>query len=182
MKKIVSLVVALVMMMSVSAIAFAAENIEVSGEPETQDPIATVAYEHCMVVEEYGDGVVFLYYTEENPSIMARAYGQQSTSYTGMIVDSGVQKYKMTVYGTFNVTSSIVTCLSRSESHNVLDGTDYTFDNPHAWHSPANGGSICWAYATVSVKKYAFGIPIKMFDFNVRVGYNTSGTRLTNQQ
>lgn len=182
MKKIVSLIVALVMMMSVSAIAFAAENVEVSGEPETQVPIATVAFEDGMVVEEYGDGIVFLYYTEDSPSIMARAYGQQSTSYSGIMVDDGVQRYKLTVYGTFNVSSSIVTCVSRSESHNVLDGTDYTFENPHAWHSPANGGSTCWAYATVTCRKYRLGIPWKTFDFNVRVGYNTSGTRLTNQQ
>lgn len=182
MKKLVSLIVSFVLLMSISAIAFAAENIEVAKESEVQDPIATVSLEDGTVVEEYGDGIVFLYYTEDPSSTMARAYGQQSTSYTGTIVDNGVKKYKMTVYGTFNVSSSIVTCVSRSESHNVLDGTNYTFDNPHAWHTPANGGSTCWAYATVSVKKYSLGIPIKIFDFNVRVGYNTSGNRLTNQQ
>ena len=46
---------------------------------------------------------------------------------------------------------------------------------PHAWHDPANGGSTCWAHASVNAKKWWGGIVIKNMNFDVKVGYNTSG-------
>ena len=46
--------------------------IEVAKESEVQGPIATVSLEDGTVVEEYGDGIVFLYYTEDPSSTMAR--------------------------------------------------------------------------------------------------------------
>lgn len=175
MKKLVSLFVAIVMLMSLSTIAFAAERVQ--AEEEDMEPISVVTFDDGTIVEEYGDGISFVYYEAEEtaPSKVARAYGQQSATRRGTLVDNGVQKYWIQVYGTFNVTTSIVTCISRSESHGVIDGTDYTFENPHAWHDPANGGSTCWAHASVTAKKWWGGIVIKNMNFDIKVGFNTSG-------
>ena len=175
MKKLVSLFVAIVMLMSLSTIAFAAERVQ--AEEEDMEPISVVTFDDGTIVEEYGDGISFVYYEAEEtaPSKVARAYGQQSATRRGTLVDNGVQKYWIQVYGTFNVTTSIVTCISRSESHGVIDGTDYTFENPHAWHDPANGGSTCWAHASVTAKKWWGGIVVKNMKFDIKVGFNTSG-------
>ena len=175
MKKLVSLFFAIVMLMSLSTIAFAAERVQ--AEEEDMEPISVVTFDDGTIVEEYGDGISFVYYEAEEtaPSKVARAYGQQSATRRGTLVDNGVQKYWIQVYGTFNVTTSIVTCISRSESHGVIDGTDYTFENPHAWHDPANGGSTCWAHASVTAKKWWGGIVVKNMNFDIKVGFNTSG-------
>lgn len=175
MKKLVSLLIAIVMLTSLSTIAFAAEAVQ--AEEKDMEPVSVVTFDDGTIVEEYGDGISFVYYEAEetSPSKMARAYGQQSATRKGTLVDSGVQKYWIQVYGTFNVTSSIVTCISRSESHGVIDGTNYTFENPHAWHDPANGGSTCWAHASVTAKKWVGPIVIQVMNFDVKVGFNTSG-------
>ena len=175
MKKLVSLFVAIVMLMSLSTIAFAAERVQ--AEEEDMEPISVVTFDDGTIVEEYGDGISFVYYEAEEtaPSKVARAYGQQSATRRGTLVDNGVQKYWIQVYGTFNVTTSIVTCISRSESHGVIDGTDYTFENPHAWHDPDNGGSTCRAHASVTAKKWWGGIVVKNMNFDIKVGFNTSG-------
>ena len=175
MKKLVSLFVAIVMLMSLSTIAFAAERVQ--AEEEDMEPISVVTFDDGTIVEEYGDGISFVYYEAEEtaPSKVARAYGQQSATRRGTLVDNGVQKYWIQVYGTFNVTTSIVTCISRSESHGVIDGTDYTFENRHAWHDPDNGGSTFWSHASVTAKKWWVCIVVKNMNFDIKVGFNTSG-------
>ena len=67
MKKFISLLIVIVMLTSLSTIAFATETVQV--EEETMEPVSVVVFDDGTIVEEYGDGISFVYYEAEETAM-----------------------------------------------------------------------------------------------------------------